>query len=798
MIYSLDDDEESIVLNVGGTEFTTTREVLRAQPGTYFTGSMNFKQVNDPIPRSPQYFAYVLAYLTDGSLPSTASLETLVGLKADFEFYSIELPPALPQESIILVDNRVTRIDVLTGFKHDISSTTVLVPRHDGCVVQSMGGKIYRTGGGSYYNVERYDPPNDRAPHGDKWVSIPDTNFPQVGPLAATTGNYLYVLCVDDENGWYALERYSAESNKWELLPHIEVSMEVGAMCAVGSDIYVFTGADMDVDDGIYRIYKFDTLEKTWGTIADCVVPHSLGGNKYSTAVVDGMIYITDQKDGNRTFCCFDPTQHTLTQLAPRTLSLFPSHKATLLPLNGYLHCIRRDRIESYDVDRNQWTTVSTSKIIGAETNCLCVLQTDIPTFKTILDNWIAHEVDNQLGRLKSNVLQSIASENSSQCDKLYNAGERCGNTNLCRSRHDTVFYDVATMIDFAEGHRAYVSTEALLHIPRSVMTNLDKKRFDLRTLLCVQNVLRKFPVKSPPTFLCISLTTDPHNFPTKMQILSRSVSRGQWIRLNASGFHNVDAGYHSFQGSMYATGGQESRQNTTTVMKCSMVNELWEQCPPMILARCKHVVAVVNSKMYVIGGDAGTRASMEMFDGETWTQVASVPTQLFGRPGCTVIDSKIYLFNLTSYYKPLLIYDVETNVWTSIPRTSLLPIPLLNETGTHLSSNFIDGTIYIKGERCLVVYNLTTSTFGNVQRDDLGYRCVIMGGKLYGSCSTTHKLSVYNVEEQRWIPTVESAPGILTTWTPLEPPTHPWVESEILEKTKEQAKILLFDGPLG
>jgi hypothetical protein len=127
-----------------------------------------------------------------------------------------------------------------------------------------------------------------------------------------------------------------------------------------------------------------------------------------------------------------------------------------------------------------------------------------------------------------------------------------------------------------------------------------------------------------------------------------------------------------------------------------------WTSMSPIRTARSGLGVAVVEGKIYAIGGGNSTSRYLgtnEMYDHatDTWTTKASMPTPR-DRMVANVVDGKIYVISggEASAY-PLYVcssknevYDPETDTWTE--KTSL-PTAVLGA-----ASAVVDGKIYVLG----------------------------------------------------------------------------------------------------
>jgi hypothetical protein len=474
-------------VTVGGKAFQTTRTVLQqGGVGTFFSSAASQEENYVDIEgRSNTYFDHIVKFMEDGSLPTSVPLHVLLWLKREFHFYSFELPPAAPRESIFLVNNRVTELDVVTGHKHSLSSTAFPLPREE-YVVQSINGKIYRFGGSNSDTMESYDLSTQT------WD---DTLEPMEGlhseHVATVVGPYLYVLDV------VVFERYDTRRGEWETMSNL--SVEAGAMCAVGTDIYMFSGSFYSDDKGAScDTYKYDTLEDQWNVMKGSPVPPSLGLITYSTAVVGDKVYLTSTENDNGTFYRFDPTTGAFTELAP--LAERKERSKTIVVKNGNIYAIHPEGTDYYDMGTNRWIQSSTTKIIGVETGLICSVQTgEAPFMETRLDDLITRALDAQRIILCAEKLQSIINEERLQCTVRCKSGKRCKNRAVregqchLQGNHGTLCDNDETpsTVRLGGGHEVHVSAEARFRIPKSADLDLD---LDL-DLEC-QSIHR--PVKSP------------------------------------------------------------------------------------------------------------------------------------------------------------------------------------------------------------------------------------------------------------------------------------------------------------
>jgi N-acetylneuraminic acid mutarotase len=134
--------------------------------------------------------------------------------------------------------------------------------------------------------------------------------------------------------------------------------------------------------------------------------------------------------------------------------------------------------------------------------------------------------------------------------------------------------------------------------------------------------------------------------------------------------------------GILYAIGGSSSanyptRSTKSTVFAYDPVTDTWTEKASMPKARFGLAVAVVNGKLYAVGGNnyRGNMNTVQAYDPatNTWATRASIPVprtelaasvvngRIFAVGGCNEKDCRIPSNTLEAY-------DPETNTWTSKP----------------------------------------------------------------------------------------------------------------------------------
>jgi len=209
-------------------------------------------------------------------------------------------------------------------------------------------------------------------------------------------------------------------------------------------------------------------------------------------------------------------------------------------------------------------------------------------------------------------------------------------------------------------------------------------------------------------------------------------------------------------------------------ILQTKATGDFWTAMAPMPTARCDVGLAVVNGKIYAIGGWNGNYvAENEEYDPttNTWTTKAPMPTPRFGF-AIFVYENKIHVvggyvngIQPTSAHE---IYDPETNIWETKESASNL---LAYREG--YDTNVVDGKVYIMGGQSSpyrpwpstdanTVYDPATDTWASgaplpVGAADyasavVGNKIFVIGGRNYDYSPSTFNLTqVYDTETDMW-----------------------------------------------
>jgi len=157
--------------------------------------------------------------------------------------------------------------------------------------------------------------------------------------------------------------------------------------------------------------------------------------------------------------------------------------------------------------------------------------------------------------------------------------------------------------------------------------------------------------------------------------------------------------------GKIYSIGGLNNDTNLTVNEEYDPIMDTWKTKEPMPTARSGFAIAAFQSKIYVIGGTTGTSDASgftgknEVYDPatDTWETKAAMPTPRADLCA-SVVNGSIYLIGGKEYWEGSLnheldvteVYDPATDTWTT---AASMPIPVFG-----YASAVVDGKIYVMG----------------------------------------------------------------------------------------------------
>jgi N-acetylneuraminic acid mutarotase len=212
--------------------------------------------------------------------------------------------------------------------------------------------------------------------------------------------------------------------------------------------------------------------------------------------------------------------------------------------------------------------------------------------------------------------------------------------------------------------------------------------------------------------------------------------------------------------GKIYAIGGLEGQANPSPLVDVYNPNtNTWAPAAPLPFPNDHHGAAVAAGKLYVFGG---LSRDTFVYDpvANSWTLVAQMQSAHGGTPAVGVIDDKIYCAGGTSgatTHGVLEIFDPATNKWTSGPSMSV--------PRNHCAGAVIDGKFYVAAGRgssnaanALEVFDPASNNWtrrANMPTGRSGVAAAAVDGELF----------VFGGEGARMYPEVEAYNPATNSW---------------------------------
>ncbi len=203
--------------------------------------------------------------------------------------------------------------------------------------------------------------------------------------------------------------------------------------------------------------------------------------------------------------------------------------------------------------------------------------------------------------------------------------------------------------------------------------------------------------------------------------------------------------------GKIYVIGGQAGSQNYNQIY--DPVANTWSTGMALPVGQYGMTSAVVNGKIYVIGGGNGSENNNQIYDAvaNTWSTGAVLPVgQLF--PSSAVVSGKIFVLGGRNSNSNQ-IYDPATNTW--ITGT---PLPVAQDG----KANVVNGKIYVMGGETIPynnnqIYDPATNTWSAGKVLPVGTfagTSAVVNGRIYllgGENSAYTDNQIYNPATDTW-----------------------------------------------
>ena len=151
-----------------------------------------------------------------------------------------------------------------------------------------------------------------------------------------------------------------------------------------------------------------------------------------------------------------------------------------------------------------------------------------------------------------------------------------------------------------------------------------------------------------------------------------------------------------TYRGDMVVMGGASDNLAQASNKVFAFRNGKWDELPPLLNARAAAAAAVVGDKLVVVGGqnDKKLVAPTEVFDGESWTQAADLPTP---REHLAAVSDGVYIYTVGGRF---LSSDENTAVFERFDPVSgnWDELPDMPTARGSYGATFIDGRIVAVG----------------------------------------------------------------------------------------------------
>jgi len=229
----------------------------------------------------------------------------------------------------------------------------------------------------------------------------------------------------------------------------------------------------------------------------------------------------------------------------------------------------------------------------------------------------------------------------------------------------------------------------------------------------------------------------------------------------------------------LYVLGGsttQTASNRLSTVDIYDTATSTWAAGTPLPAANMLFAAAVLDGKIYVMGGFPWTNA-VQFFDPQTraWTTVAPMAAKRYAF-ATAVVGGKLYAFGgwaVTSVEA----FDPETGAWAEVA-----PMPTVR---SHTSAAVVDGKIYVVGgyaagaaQSTFDVYDPQTNTWATappMPTARYSHGVAALGGKIY----------------------VAGGPGPLATVDVFDPQTNSWASVAPMSTARDQFSLTVVRGRL-
>ena len=155
-------------------------------------------------------------------------------------------------------------------------------------------------------------------------------------------------------------------------------------------------------------------------------------------------------------------------------------------------------------------------------------------------------------------------------------------------------------------------------------------------------------------------------------QVLAVDASSRRWKRLVNMPQNRSEHCMEWHGGLLYVAGGfGQNGERLNSFYAFNKATGIWEDLPPMPQACTWAASGVIGNELLIVGGyheSDGYLVTLQIYDIDrrTWRLGADLPDSRSRSARGYVVDGKLCVMNVYGAYKPVLVYDPQSNTWTN------------------------------------------------------------------------------------------------------------------------------------
>ncbi len=553
----------------------------------------------------------------------------------------------------------------------------------------AVNGKIYALSGYNYGHVSTIEEYN---PSTNKWSPIADSYVDRTGACVAVIDNIIYVM-----GGGYGnrVDAYNPATNTWTAKASMIAARYAAAATVLNGKIYVAGGLVPNSLDKNSSMEMYDPATDSWTMKANMSAPRY----RFGLQAAGGKLYAMGGDSINiaNTIEEYSPISNSWSSCPNMLIGRYDFASASInnsiYVIGGYSEFVT-NTVHAYlpEID-DHGNNFTDSTPIPEETEAAGVINRagDVDCFNFIPQQSGPYDIFttgtmNSYGELynSAGTLLSYNDNYDTDINFRITAQLQAGQVYYIKVRHSsstsTGSYRlrVSKSIPTPANIRSSVNSASIV-ITWDPVPNITGYEIEVNGVVYNCGLSLSYTHNSPEN-------NKAHTYRVRSK---NSMNISPWSsRLFASTLGNpwqIAAGMPeekaqfavaNLNGKIYVIGGYSDRSGTAavynTVYEYDIVTNTWRARANMNTARYGLSAAVVNGRIYAIGGHgaSGIVTSVEEYDpaANKWTLKANMPTARYFA-GASELNGKIYVaggLNGSTYYNKVEVYDPAANTWTA------------------------------------------------------------------------------------------------------------------------------------